>query len=194
MIKVFIGGSRKVSRLSAEVRQRLDRIIKKGFPVLIGDANGVDKVVQQYFHEHNYNQVEVFCMEGVCRNNLGGWPTRSISAVNRKRDFSYYSSKDRVMADDASVGFMIWDGKSKGTLTNVFRLISQNKKVVIYTAPSKQFSDLKNKADWDVFLSSSGNDLGKQVERRAFIEGRKSQSPVQLNLFSANRLPEHQPA
>lgn len=183
-----------MSRLSAEVRQRLDRIIKKGFPVLIGDANGVDKVVQQYFHEHNYNQVEVFCMEGVCRNNLGGWPTRSISAVNRKRDFSYYSSKDRVMADDASVGFMIWDGKSKGTLTNVFRLISQNKKVVIYTAPSKQFSDLKNKADWDVFLSSSGNDLGKQVERRAFIEGRKSQSPVQLNLFSANRLPEHQPA
>jgi len=133
-------------------------------------------------------------MEGVCRNNVGGWPTRSISALNRKRDFSYYSSKDRVMADEASVGFMIWDGKSKGTLTSVFRLISQNKKVVIYTAPSKQFSDLKNKADWDVFLSSSGNDLRKQVERGAFIEGRKRQSPVQLNLFSANRLPEHQPA
>ncbi|HLP58792.1 MAG TPA: hypothetical protein VK186_08185, partial [Candidatus Deferrimicrobium sp.] len=110
----------------------------KGLFVLIGDANGVDKTVQQYFQEHNYNLVEVFCMEGACRN-IGGWPTRSISALSSKKDFSYYSSKDKVMADEASVGFMIWDGKSIGTLTNVFRLISQNKKVVIYTVPAKQF-------------------------------------------------------
>lgn len=187
MIKVFIGGSRKVSRLSVEVRQRLERIIKKDLHVLIGDANGADKAVQQYFQERNYNQVEVFCMEGVCRNNLGGWPTRSISALNSKRDFSYYSTKDKVMADEASVGFMIWDGKSIGTLANVFRLISQNKKVVIYTVTSKQFINLKDKADWDVFLSPDGNELRKKVERKAFIEGLKQQKPVQLNLFSQNR-------
>jgi hypothetical protein len=189
MIKVFIGGSRKVSRLSAEVRQRLDRIISKGLPVLIGDANGVDKAVQQYFQERNYNQVEVFCMEGVCRNNLGGWPTRSISTLNSKRDFSYYSTKDKVMADEASVGFMIWDGKSIGTLANVFRLISQNKKVVLYTVTSKQFLNLKDKADWDVFLSPAGNELRKKVERYAFIEGGQHQKPIQLNLFSTDRLP-----
>lgn len=162
MIKVFIGGSRKVTHLSPEVRKRLDRIIKKGHPVLIGDANGADKAVQEYFKEHNYNRIEVFCMEGVCRNNLGDWPTRSISARSSKKDFNYYSSKDKIMADEASIGFMIWDGKSMGTLTNVFRIISQNKKVVIYTVPLKKFSNLKNKEDLDVFLSSSGNDLRQQ--------------------------------
>ncbi len=189
MIKVFIGGSRKVSHLSVEVRQRLDRVIEKCLPVLIGDANGVDKAVQQYFQEHNYNQVEVFCMEGVCRNNIGGWPARSISALNSKRDFSYYSTKDKVMADEASVGFMIWDGKSIGTLTNVFRLISQNKKVVIYNVPTKQFSNLKDKADWDVFLSTAVSDLREQVERGTFIEGRRRQKQIQPNLFSPESFP-----
>ena len=178
-----------MSRLSAGVRQRLDRVIKKDLAVLIGDANGVDKLVQQYFQECNYNQVEVFYMEGVCRNNLGGWPTRPISALNSRRDFSYYSTKDKAMADEASVGFMIWDGKSIGTLTNVFRLISQNKKVVVYTVTSKQFSNLKDKADWDVFFPPSGNKLREKVERRVIIEGRKHKKSIQLNLFSSNRLP-----
>ncbi|HLP47954.1 MAG TPA: hypothetical protein VK469_18565 [Candidatus Kapabacteria bacterium] len=45
--------------------------------------------------------------------------------------------KDKVMADEATVGFMIWDGKSIGTLTNVFRLISQNKKVIILYSADK---------------------------------------------------------
>lgn len=193
MSKVFIGGSRKVTQLSPEVQQRLDRIIKRGYPVLIGDANGADKAVQKYFQEHNYNKVEVFCMEGVCRNNIGGWPSRSITARSSKKDFSYYSSKDKIMADEASIGFMIWDGKSIGTLANVFRLISQSKKVVIYTVPLKKFSDLKNKADLDVFLSSSGNDLRKQVEKESVIEARTHQTPIQLNLFPTNRLPDHLP-
>lgn len=192
-MKVFIGESRKVTHLSPEVQQRLDRIIKKGHPVLIGDANGADKAVQKYFKEQNYNQIEVFCMEGFCRNNLGDWPTRSISARSSKKDFNYYSSKDKIMADEASIGFMIWDGKSIGTLTNVFRLISQNKKVAIYTVPLKKFSDLKNKAGLDLFLSRFGNDLRKPVEKDTVIEDRKRQTPIQLNLFSTSRLPDHLP-
>lgn len=93
------------------------------------------------------------------------------------------------MANEASIGFMIWDGKSIGTLMNVFRLVSQNKEVVVYTATSKQFSNLKNKTDWDLFLSSSGNDLRKKVERCTLIESRKRHKPVQLNLFPTSRLP-----
>lgn len=186
MMKVFIGGSRKVSRLSIEVQRRLDQIIDKRLAVIIGDANGVDRAVQQYFRERQYDQVEVFCMEGACRNNVGNWPIRSITAPSKKKDFSYYSTKDKAMAEEASVGFMIWDGKSIGTLTNVFRLICQNKKAVIYTAPLKQFSDLKDKADWNTFLSSSRNELREEIEKAAFTEERKHQMPVQLDLFPNN--------
>jgi adenine-specific DNA-methyltransferase len=183
MIKVFIGGSRKISRLGAGVRQRLDLIIERRLPVLIGDANGVDKAVQQHLLRHQHDLVEIFCMEGVCRNNLGAWPTRSIPALTKKKDFSYYSTKDKVMADEASIGFMIWDGKSIGTLSNVFRLISQNKKVVVYTLPAKKFSDLKNKEDWDIFLSMHGKELRERIERDSIFTEQKHQKPMQLNLY-----------
>ena len=43
MKTVFIGGSRHVSRLSAEVKGRLNNVIKNGHRVVVGDANGADK-------------------------------------------------------------------------------------------------------------------------------------------------------
>lgn len=88
MTKVFIGGSRRVSRLNADVRERLDGIIEKGLPVVIGDANGVDKAVQQYLQSRGYERVEVFSVEGGCRNNVGKWPLRSIPAKNGKKDLA----------------------------------------------------------------------------------------------------------
>ena len=79
MNSVFIGGSRRVSNLNPEVRKRLDRIIANRLPVLIGDANGADKAVQHYLKSRHYDQVEVFCVEGSCRNNAGNWPLRKVS-------------------------------------------------------------------------------------------------------------------
>jgi hypothetical protein len=67
-MKIFIGGSRAVSRLNEVIRARLDDFIRRGDAILIGDANGADKAVQQYFAERHYPNVEVFCMEE-CRNN-----------------------------------------------------------------------------------------------------------------------------
>ena len=46
MTKVFIGGSRRVTRLNADVQRRIDKIIEQGFPILVGDANGADKAIQ----------------------------------------------------------------------------------------------------------------------------------------------------
>lgn len=152
MMKVFIGGSRRVSRLDEQVRGRLDEIIRKQLPVIIGDANGADKAVQDYFRPCGYDQVEVFCTEGRCRNNMGNWKVRPVPAPDsRKHDFEYYAAKDRLMAEEGSIGFMLWDGKSRGTLANVLRLIELGKKVVVYLAPSKQFTTLRNMSDWDQF-------------------------------------------
>jgi len=183
MKKVFIGGSRKISYLNEEIRQKLENIIKKSLFVDIGDANGVDKAVQLYFKEHHYNKVEVFCMKGTCRNNLGGWQTRSISAINDKKNFDYYSTKDKAMADEASVGFMIWDGKSIGTLTNIFRLVNQNKRVIIYTVPLKQFADLKDTKGLDEFLSTTGNDFRQKVEQITSNDSQEQEKPLQRDLF-----------
>lgn len=61
-IKVFIGSSRAVTNLGAEVRRGLDEIIERQLPMLLGDVNGVDKAIQQHFKDRRYSQpVRVFC-------------------------------------------------------------------------------------------------------------------------------------
>ena len=47
MTRVFIGGSRQVTRLTADVQRRIDKIIEQGFSILVGDANGVDKATAE---------------------------------------------------------------------------------------------------------------------------------------------------
>jgi len=156
MDTVFVAGSRALSKLSAQVKERLDNIMRKDFTVLVGDANGADKAVQRYLAECRYKRVVVYCME-VCRNNVGDWPIRSHSANPAlKKDRHYYGIKDRAMAKDASCGFMLWDGISKGTLSNVVSLLDYDKKVLLFSAPKKQFFTLHSSRDLDHTLRASG--------------------------------------
>lgn len=146
--RVFIGGSRAVARIPALVRQRLENIVDRGHTVLIGDANGADKAVQRILHDFGYKHVVVFYAGDACRNNLGAWPTRSVDATARKGTREFFTAKDRTMTDEASVGLMLWDGESAGTLANVLRLLQQEKTVVVYRTDTKTFVDLKQRADW----------------------------------------------
>lgn len=146
--KVFIAGSRRLSRLNKEVRRRIDNIVDKGFTVIVGDANGVDKAVQRYVSDRHYSNVVVFCMEGGCRNNVGRWPTRTIAAADPlRRDFAYYSTKDRAMVEEADYGLMLWDGRSRGTLRSIVDLVRKTKPVVVYIAPNKSFYTLRQSDD-----------------------------------------------
>ena len=176
MTKVFIGGSRRVSRLNDSILMRLDRIIEQGFPVLIGDANGADKAVQQYLKSKNYPNVEVFCSGHLCRNNEGGWKQREIPQPARTKTYDFYAAKDRCMADDATIGFMVWDGKSKGTLLNVFRLLKQRKNAVVYNVPQKRFHELREFAHWQELLSHCDAELRYKVEQQVVLEDRKGAS------------------
>jgi len=175
MTKVFIGGSRRISRLNVEVRRRIDRIIEQGFAVVVGDANGADKAVQKYLQSRGYEKVEVFCSGGECRNNLGRWPVRAVASLQARKDFDYYAAKDEQMAQEASVGFMIWDGKSAGTLANAARLLRQNKKVVVYATPAKRFLTLKEETEWEHLASTCGRDLREKV-LRSVSEARRTKS------------------
>ena len=151
--KVFIAGSRRLSKLSRDVTHRLDNIIEKSLTVLVGDANGVDKAVQTYFSKKHYPRVQVFCMEGGCRNNVGNWPARVVSATNpSRRDFAYYSTKDRVMSDEADYGLMLWDGESRGTLASIVDLVGRGKPVAVYFSPGKTFHTLRDSNDLDALL------------------------------------------
>jgi hypothetical protein len=182
MKKVFIGGSRKISKLSSEVSPRLDDIIDKHLPIVIGDAPGVDKSVQQYLDQKGYREVEVFCSGTRCRNNVGNWPTRQVAVNSSRRDFDFYATKDLRMADEASSGLMIWDGESAGTLMNVLRLIRQNKKVAIFEAPERRFLELATEAEWKDFFAACGDEIRSRIERLSASES-KAAAPVQASLL-----------
>jgi hypothetical protein len=151
-MKVFFGGSRKVTGLNQEIRERIDSIIKQGFTILIGDANGADKSMQKHLAERGYKKVVVYCMGDGCRNNIGQWEIRTMRSNREHKDFSYYAIKDLQMSEEATFGFMIWDGKSKGTLNNVLNLIERNKKVLVYFFPSNRFYDVSTFRDLDSIL------------------------------------------
>ena len=155
MQSVFVAGSRALSKLNAQITARLDNVVKQGFTVLVGDANGADKAVQRYLAEHEYQRVIIYCMD-VCRNNIGKWPVRAHPAQELRRDRHYYGIKDLAMAKDATWGFMIWDGASKGTLTNVVNLLKMQKKILLYSAPEKDFFTLRTREDLDRALTVSG--------------------------------------
>lgn len=60
------------------------------------------------------------------------------------------------MAKDASCGFMIWDGTSKGTLTNVLDLLKAEEKLLRYRSPKKYFFAVRTTLDLDHLLCPSG--------------------------------------
>lgn len=143
------------------MRDRLDKIIEKHLAVLIGDANGADKAVQSYLSKKGYENVEVFCMEGVCRNNIGDWTARFIPAPKNARGREFYSIKDAEMTNESSIGLMLWDGSSKGTLTNISRLVGQGKMAVVYIAPAKHFETVRDQDDLSEFVIRWGRNLWK---------------------------------
>lgn len=170
MNTVFVGGSRHVSRLPSQVKERLDNVRKSGLRVVVGDANGADKAVQKYLVETSYPDVTVFCSGASCRNNLGNWPEEHISTDKSTKGFQFYAAKDRVMAREADFGLMIWDGKSPGTALNVLRLVRAGKKAVLFNVPARRAVTFKVAGDWDEFLNQGDEELRRGLRERATDE------------------------
>lgn len=147
--------------------------MRQHFAVVIGDADGADEAMQSYFASSGYRNVTVYCMADRCRNNLGDWPTKHISANRQKKDFAYYATKDEEMARAASHGFMIWDGKSKGTLNNMLNLLKQQKKVLVYFSPDKSCHTL-----------GSFNNLAVLLRKCPSIDRRKFERELTLSTFA----------
>ena len=87
------------------------------------------------------------------------------------------------MAEEASVGLMLWDRESVGTLMNVHRLVQRRKKVVVYVAPDREFVDLKAEPDWDRFVARCPDDLRTRIEKEAVGERNGDAGPRQARLL-----------
>jgi len=165
MKRLFFGGSRKLGRLNQDILERADNIIARGYLVLLVDANGADRAMQQYLAEKSYPHVLVFCAGTICRNNVGRWETRIVTPERTHKDFEYYAARDKKMSQEADYGFMVWDGASKGTLNNVVNMVEENKCVLVYFSPGRRFFTLKSRNDLSDLLSCCSREVLKRLDR-----------------------------
>lgn len=178
MEAVFLGGSRRVTKISQSVRAKLDELLVRGLWMFVGDANGADRALQTYLANKGYERVVVYSVTGMLRNNIGHWRVQYVDAPAGARGFALYSVKDVRMAHDASYGLMLWDGKSRGTLENVRNLLSDGKPVAVHLGPSRRLVSLGSPADLHKLGVASEKRTGAQPELFSVTGGQSASSDV----------------
>jgi len=139
MKKVLFSGSMSIKKLGELVIKSLEKIINKNIQVLVGDANGVDKLVQRYFYNQNYFNVIVYTIFDNPRNLLStNFQVKKIDMKNLSGRRAQ-EKKDEAMTMDSDYSFVIWDGKSKGSFYNMLRAIENDKKLKVYYQKEKRF-------------------------------------------------------
>jgi hypothetical protein len=183
-IKVFIAGSRRLSRLDRAVTERLEAIIGSGHRVLVGDASGVDAAVQKYFAKRLYPQVTVFCTQGRCRNHFGGFPIQAVEPPPGVRSgFDFFAAKDMAMAHAATHGLMLWDAESRGTFTNVLNLVRLGKPVVVYVSTDHTFASIRTPVDLRGLLGKAEAETRRRFEREVAALAQADRTDVPVSLF-----------
>ena len=155
ILKVFIAGPRAINELDENINMKLDNICEKNYSILVGDADGIDSSIQKVLSEKKYKNVTVFASKGIARNNYGNWKIESVAVDENVTGFEFYATKDLEMAKNADIGFMIWNGKSKGTFNNIINLLNLGKEVILYYVPTKKNYQLKQMNDLDSFINTN---------------------------------------
>ena len=192
MKTVFLSGSQKIDRLNEVIRSWIKELIDQRTNFIVGDANGADKVMQRYLADQNYPDVKVYCSGSVCRNNIGDWDVQEVSVDPKLKGRAFYTQKDKQMASIADSGFVLWDGKSIGSINNVHELLKNGKSIVVYLSPKQQFIDVTNPGELEELIlmtnQSDARTIFEKLKIKPSVE--EPSMPVQgeLNLHSGERL------
>jgi len=132
-MKIFISGSKSISKLPELAKVFIDQFIENNDEILIGDCYGVDAVVQKYLEAKGFSNVTVYCSGVTPRNNFtSSAKIRSCAeAAKGLSGNAFHYVKDIQMANDCDQALMIWDGESKGTAENIRRMKEMGKPFVV---------------------------------------------------------------
>lgn len=187
MATVFIAGSITIKQLDFLVQERIMNIIHMGHEVIVGDADGVDTSIQQFLLSEAYQRVTVFCTGESPRNNVGNWKVQAVTTYHKPGSRAFFTAKDLALADAADTGFMIWDTKSTGTLSNVIELLSRKKYSWVFVNKDKEFHAVKKADDLETLLACMPQSARLKAdtkigltEKLAFLHSRE----LQMTLLS----------
>ncbi|MBO7450605.1 MAG: hypothetical protein J6U54_09565 [Clostridiales bacterium] len=129
------GGKYQRKKLPKAVRKEIDKAIRSKQKIVVGDAPGIDRQVQDYLKSKDYNYVEVYGPGKQVRYSANSkWKTNAIDAPEFE-EFTkeWLAKKDIAMSEVSEHGLaIILDEGSSATRRNIDRLIEQNKDVKVY--------------------------------------------------------------
>lgn len=140
---VFVSGSSKTQfkdsgyyrrNLPRPIRKELKRHIKERDSIVVGDAPGIDRQVQDYLKKKHYENVTVYGPGKAVRYSADKrWETKPIDSKYPEGSKQWLAKKDKAMTKASTEGLaIVLDEGSRATRKNVERLIKQNKDVKIY--------------------------------------------------------------
>ena len=131
-MKIFISGSSKIKKLTQEMKDCLDAVIKQpNSEVIVGDCYGVDILAQKYLKEHGYDNVTVYCSQETPRRTVYD---KFISMYEQDKNLQgedFYQVKDKEMCNACDTAIAFWNGTSYGVKCNIERIQQMNKPLTI---------------------------------------------------------------
>lgn len=192
MSKVFISGSMRIKKLDENVTSRINNIINSQYEVIVGDANGVDSSIQGYLKINNFELVKIYCTGNRARNNLGNWETENIYSNAKSGTRAFFTEKDLAMAKDCDYGFMVWDAKSTGTLSNTIELLKKEKYSLVYINKAKKFLTVKKVEDLEELVSYMSETAFFQANKKLSLNKKiESFKHKQQDIFSSHLIATH---
>lgn len=168
MTTVFIAGSMNIKHLNEMVKERIANIVNSGFDVVVGDADGADASIQEHLWELGSSKTTVFC-SGTPRNNIGNWPVRVANTDYAPGSRAFYTAKDKLMAEAADFGLMVWDAKSTGTLSNVVELLTRRKKVVVFVNKEKLFRTVGSVEQLEALVNCMSDGAKRKADEKIHL-------------------------
>lgn len=156
---VFVSGSSKTQDESSgyyrkdlpkDIQKQLDDYMRKGNRIIVGDAPGIDRQVQDYLNSKKYQNVEVYGPGKEVRYTANSkWKTNPIDDPDHETGSKeWLAKKDIAMTEAADEGLaIVLDEGAKATRKNVQRLSEGGKGVRVYSL-NKDGNDTWED-DWD---------------------------------------------
>lgn len=141
---VFISGSSKTQsedsgyyrkELPKAIQNKIDDYIKDHAHIIVGDAPGIDRQVQDYLNKKGYDAVEIYGPGKQVRYAANDkWKTNPVDAPEfEEMSPEWLRKKDIAMTNDATEGLaIVLDDGAQATRNNVARLREQGKQAEVF--------------------------------------------------------------
>jgi predicted Rossmann fold nucleotide-binding protein DprA/Smf involved in DNA uptake len=132
-MKLLISGSREASPKMLEFAKLITtRAWYRGYEIIVGDAEGIDKQVVQTAEKFNahyraYGITRLARNGAICYQNV-----KPILAAKRFKPHAAYFHRDRYMVSESDIVICIWNGRSEGTRRVYDFAVASGKRAYLY--------------------------------------------------------------